>query len=83
MTTADTTPAAPTTTAPKGRRWFLRAPALIVAALLFAAVGYAVSFGGCDTDSKFCYLGLVGTRSEVVVAWLDEFEVYTQTAPAQ
>lgn len=59
------------------------APVLFLAAFLLAAVAYVVTFGGCDTQSKFCHVGLAGTRSEMVVAWLDEFEVYTQTAPSE
>lgn len=56
---------------------------LVAAAILLVAVVYAVQFGGCDRASKFCYVGLAGTRSEAVVAWLDGFEVYTQTYPTE
>lgn len=57
--------------------------ALALAAALLSIAAYAVRFGGCDMESKFCYLSAAGTRSEVVVAWLDGFEVYTQTHPGE
>lgn len=52
-------------------------------AAVLLAVAYGFTFGGCDTGSGFCYMGVAGTRSEVVVAWLDGVEIYTQTAPAE
>ncbi|AYF29326.1 hypothetical protein CSH63_18010 [Micromonospora tulbaghiae] len=66
----------------EGRRRRVPVWLMVVVAALLGIGAYLVSFGSCDTTSKFCYVGLAGTRSEVVVAWLDEFDVYTQTAPS-
>lgn len=71
------------TTALASRNRIPSAWLMAVAAFLLVAVAYVVHFGGCDTQSKFCYLSAAGTRSEVVVAWLDGPEVYTQTYPAE
>lgn len=79
MTAAVSTEQTPTARSRVRRYQWLAIAALVV---IVGASGYVIKFGGCDTASKFCHLGLAGTRSEVVVGWLDGFEIFTQTYPA-
>lgn len=63
------------------RRFTRRAAILLATLVALPAIGltYVAGFGQCDWHSRFCAINVVGTRSEVVVVWLDGVEVYSQT----
>lgn len=70
----------PATRAPRlSRRTRLLLVALLV--LTMAWLGYFARYGQCDTRSRFCVVDIVGTRSEIGVAWVGRPDFYVSTYP--